>query len=501
MLTRKYLALTWIGIAALSAAGNASGQNQCNLTDSIETCWQKYLPDPNAQLNAARAERQATAERDTVNDVLELVTGSGLLGGDTASSVTNFLPLMMFTGFGGNVGGDNSTSSSSDQDLAFDLNLPFFGSDGENAIKLQAIFARKRDLFEPLLNATPEANRDALRTAFNNQSDLGDDLRISVSYNLTNKVFGRTFRQHRDRFDALFTAATSGVSPGDLGTKIPDIQRSVREELGRNPGMPGTRAIVGDWLDGSSLTAEEIAQARLTLIAKTEEAARATANYDAALNASLASYRVLDFRQLVDNQPQLTFSYTARERDDLIGPDEQMATVTFEFPLGANLWSFSRKYASECGANWNNTQCLERFRDYVGKQSEISKLAPRLSLSVDWGKIDDYNVTIPDPMVSYSQAGSDKIVVALAFGLRFNGDGAMRDTRFDLAYKYEDLSDDPMRNSRSVASATWTKQFRGLSVPITLIYSNKPEFLDQQALGERLSANIGIKYEFRQYKQ
>jgi hypothetical protein len=505
LMPRNAIAI-WVFCVALIPAQPVFGQNKCTVMDSIESCWQKYNVDPfasinTAQFNAARAEKQAKAQRDTVNGLLELVTSSGLIGGDTASTVTNFLPLMSFTGFGGSISGDNSTSSSSDEDLAFDLNLPFFGSDGENAIKLQAIFARKRELYAPLLNATPEADRDQIRREFDDQSDIGDDVRIALSYNLTNKTFGRTFRQHRDDFDALFSAATNSIQPGNIAAMFAGMQQAVTAALGAGATPPGTNVIMNDWLTGSAFSPGQIAQARENLIAKAEQAARATANFDAAIDASLAANHVLEFRKLVDNQPQLTFSFTARERDDLVGPDEQMASLAFEFPLGANLWGFSRKYgSSDCKNGWDSQDCLRRYREYIENQSQISKLAPRLSVSVDWSRIDDYSVNLSDPIVSYSQEGSDKIVASLGFGMRFDGEGATRDTRFDMAFKYEDLSDDPTRNSRSVGSATWTKQFRGLSIPVTLVYSNKPEFLDQQATGERLSANIGIKYELRQYE-
>ncbi len=210
---------------------------------------------------------------------------------------------------------------------------------------------------------------------------------------------------------------------------------------------------------------------------------------------------MLEFRNLVDNQPQLIFSATARERSDFVGPDEQMVSLVFEIPMGGNLRGFDRKHRSNSCRNWESESCLESFRDYVAAQSQLSTLAPRFALSIEYGKIDDYNFSLNDPMVSVSQKGSRKLIASATYGMRFKGDGATKDTRLDIAIKFEDLSDDPMRNDRTVASATWTKQFFGMSIPVSLIYSNKPEFIDQQMPGQRLSANIGLKYEFRQHEK
>lgn len=513
MLKNRHIAsLLAVGILSVVSAG-AYAQDGCTIDDTILECWHRFNPDPfgsinTAEFNRLQEEKRGQTKKQVTNALLELVTSSSVVGADTAATVSNFLPLLSVTGFGGDLTGDSGSSTSSDEDLAIDLNFPFFGSDGENAIKLQAVFSRDREVFAPLLDAIPEAERDQFRNDFNDQSNIGDDVRVSVSYSLTNKTFGRTLAPHRTRLDQLYDAATSGVGTGiNTAAIFAEIESEIKSVNGSIP-RPGPADAIANWPNAaavSELSADDAAKLpglRSRIISLVEQAARATANLNASLDAALATSRVLDFRSLIDNQPQLVFSASIRERDELIGPDETRASVIFEYPLGGNLWGFARSdESSGCGDDWNSTGCLDEFREYLDNQSRIAEMAPRLSISIDYTEIDDYSISLSDPMVSFSQAGSRKLIGTLGFGMRFNGEGVTSDSRFDLALKYEDLSDDPARNSRTVASATWTKQFRGLSIPVSLVYSNKPEFLDQQSLGERLSAHIGLKYEFRQLEE
>jgi len=499
---RTSRAWAWF-IAALAAATvqALSAQGMCSaLTDSIETCWHKYVPD-DQEAAVQRAERRARTGADIANSVLDLVTSTSVVGADTASTVSNFLPLLALTGFGGDLGGTTEDAATNDQDLAFDVNLPFFGSNGDNALKVQAAFARDRQIHEPLLNAIPEADRDRVKTQFENDSTIGDDARFTVSYNLVNDRFGRSFRRHRARFESLYDAATSDQRPAAL-TPALIAARRLAGGFGLDVTELAQNTPIRDWpADASGLTEEARAQLpeiRNAIMALVEQAALSTQTADAAANAQLATFRLLEFRDLIDNQPQLMFSATTRQRDDLIGPDETTASFTFEFPFGANLTGFAREFGANRCSEWGSSDCLEAFRDYVANQSEMSALSPRFSVSIEYVDVDDYRVSLADPVVTFAQTGARKLVASAGMGLRFRGDGFAADTRFDFALKREDVSDDPTRNNRTVATATWTKQFAGMSIPVTLIYSNKPEFLDQQALGERFSVNVGLKYEIRQ---
>ena len=103
---RTSRAWAWF-IAALAAATvqALSAQGMCSaLTDSIETCWHKYVPN-DQEAAVQQAERRARTGADIANSVLDLVTSTSVVGADTASTVSNFLPLLALTGFGGDLGG------------------------------------------------------------------------------------------------------------------------------------------------------------------------------------------------------------------------------------------------------------------------------------------------------------------------------------------------------------------------------------------------------------
>jgi len=502
--------ISCIFLLGVGLSGLASGADKCSpVKDSIFSCWHKYNLDNFTALNTAEInqqieERKAEKTRQLYNDLLSLVTGSGVFGSNTASAVNNFLPLLAFTGFSGRLDGNDSNATTSDKDLAFDLNLPFFGSSGANALKLQAAFARDPEIYQPLLDAAPEESRDAFKTSLSDGTNLGDDARFTVSYGLVTKTFGRSFNKHRSRFEALYTEAISGVKPLPLSEIITEIQT-----LSTNAGIepPGSEALK-EWtpvlLDSTKPIADsDFDRLKVEIMSLVEQAARINANTDVAENERLQSFHVLKFRDLIDSQPQLLFNATVRERDIAIGPDEFSLSAVFEFPLGGNLWGFSRKFdetGKACDV-WASNDCLEAYRDYVGNQSTISQMSPRFSLSIEYVDIDDYNAVFEDPMVSLSKAGSEKLIATAGFGLRFNREDIKNGSRLDFSIKYEDVSDDPLRNDRVVGSATWTKQFGDISVPISLVYSNKSEFINQENIDEKLSAHIGMKYEFKQKQQ
>ena len=73
--------------------------------------------------------------------------------------------------------------------------------------------------------------------------------------------------------------------------------------------------------------------------------------------------------------------------------------------------------------------------------------------------------------------------------------------RFHLSWEYIDVSDDPMRQDRMVAIATyeipvpegtWVPWPAGTSIPLSLSYANHSEFLGEP--DEQLSAHFGISY-------
>jgi hypothetical protein len=63
--------------------------------------------------------------------------------------------------------------------------------------------------------------------------------------------------------------------------------------------------------------------------------------------------------------------------------------------------------------------------------------------------------------------------------------------RLDLVANYEDVSDDPMRQNRGVATLTVTRRFGSMAVPFGIVYATRGEFLGE--VDKQLSAHVGLK--------
>ena len=65
--------------------------------------------------------------------------------------------------------------------------------------------------------------------------------------------------------------------------------------------------------------------------------------------------------------------------------------------------------------------------------------------------------------------------------------------RFDLKASYEDFSDDPVRQDRGVATATFSYPVSpGFFLTLGAVYATKPEFRGE--VDEEISARLGLTY-------
>ena len=462
--------------------------------NSILDCWHKHIPE------VGRASPKAASEASA--SLADLVTAVDRAGGSSGSALTNFLPLLALSGFGGDLSGGSDVEKT-DDDLGIDVNLPFFGSGGANALKLQAVAARRPVVYAPLLEAVGEADRDAFKNAAESDLGLGDDVRVSVAYNLVTDRWGRDFRRHRYLFDRLFIAATRGVEPPDFPFVELFKQIQAQDLIAKADRDKGSDLLSKPFREYSSIPTPAQQQQIMDLV---EQAALAEASFLSAEGSALTEWRVLDFHKLVDNQPQLFFGGSIKQRKEVVGPDEASFVVRFEYPVGGNLNGLLRGMKNPDGtpcaiggvAQFKDAgACLNSYASYISRLNQIQASAPRLAFSLEYVDVDAYGVSFAEPIpVSFDRDGSSKFISAASFGMRFQNDGVLDNSRLDISFRYEDVSDDPDRNDRSILSATWTKKTGTISIPLSLVYSNSPEFIDQEGLDDRLAANIGLRYEF-----
>ncbi len=71
--------------------------------------------------------------------------------------------------------------------------------------------------------------------------------------------------------------------------------------------------------------------------------------------------------------------------------------------------------------------------------------------------------------------------------------GGDQPVRVDFVGSYENVSNDPQRQDRGVATLTITRKFGNLTVPLGIVYANHGEFLGD--VNKQLSAHVGLKFD------
>jgi hypothetical protein len=468
--------------AAIFMFSSAANADCVSAQATIDTCWQEANPAMDVKLKEEKTD-------ENVQNLIDLVTGTAGMSGDSATTLTNFLPLLGISGFSEDISGNSDNKKSAD-DLKLEFNVPFIGSAGDNALKLGASFVRNPEVYESLLETVADSNKEEFKTKTNGNLSIGDDATFSLSYNLTNRMFGRSFAMHREMFNELYDQALAGLStPAVPLARVIEVQRLVVTRLGEDVNPPGNADTFADWQQAEPAATRAVFDDILALY---QEAAKAEAAINDAENRYLRANGILDFYKLVDNQPQLMLNYSTTERNALVGPDEESLSLVFEFPLGANLFSLNRSNGS-CKSSWRSDGCLQAYSRYISTLTTGAQNAPRISLKYEYKDIDTYNLTLDGGLGGLNKAGSTSKIVTAGYGVRLDE----KNSRLDIAYKDEDVSDDAARNDRKTASITYSFQAGDLTIPISLIYSNKPEYLLQQDLDHNLSATVGIKYEFK----
>lgn len=90
-------------------------------------------------------------------------------------------------------------------------------------------------------------------------------------------------------------------------------------------------------------------------------------------------------------------------------------------------------------------------------------------------------------------SGAKKLIISAGWSRLIPADSSgTQPMRVDFVAKYENVSDDPTRRDRGVATLTITRQFGNLTIPFGIVYANHPEFLGP--VDKELSAHVGLKF-------
>jgi len=269
--------------------------------------------------------------------------------------------------------------------------------------------------------------------SFSQQIDDFDDLELTFSYNIVSQKFGRDFEPHRPFFTQL--------SKGIFGSKQVTEAKQIRNEA--QVKLDGNEEIISLMAGSSLLPCKELTQKYKF----DNEQQNSCMDFNSAQKIILsaeADYNSLNpqyIAVLVNNQPQLQFSGS-----------------------------------------------------YKKKSYVHSKNDGRFKLALEYSHLDDHKFSVNQ--TNFIKKGGEKLTATAAYGrsILFAKDNTPT-MRLDVSLDIEEFLDDTEGNDRYVGTATLTRKISdNLSVPISIQYANKSEFLNKDS--KEVFANIGFKYEF-----
>ena len=220
------------------------------------------------------------------------------------------------------------------------------------------------------------------------------------------------------------------------------------------------------------------------------------------------------FAFLLNHQPQIYGTALYRQRENVAGPNERSARLTYEMGF-RNLNAFF-KNNGDCRIvqKANAESCGEKLRAFAGEQATADDPADRVSMSVEYRTSDGVSVALPQYKVNFHATNAHSFVYTLAYG---RNSMFMKKDRVDVSVNYEDTTVSAATDivaataaggiapfaeaaattgakavrDRFVASATYSYKINDMmSMPFSLIYANHASYLGD--VGRKLNAHFGI---------
>jgi hypothetical protein len=331
-------------------------------------------------------------------------------------------------------------------------------------------------IHEALKELLPEDGRQARIDEILADLDESDDFTLTLSSNLRIGNFGRDLDVYGDLFTSLWSSEPIDNALA-LATAITEITN--------DPTIPPD-LVIDETTDLCSIPNEAL---RRKLRDKVVRAAQEEAEAKEVLSRRLEETRLSEFYKLVDNQPQLHLTTAYRWRDAVLGPSGLSAKLSYEYGF-ANVNKFRK------AANKDNQITLEDYSDYLSKPRTQAFLEhdDRISGSIEY--VDDRKdrILLPDDGIDLTIGNGTSLKLTGTYGrsLRVAPDLRVL-SRVDLSASYEDISDDPQRQDRGIASVTYSARVRDpWFFTIVFNYANHAKYLPQS--DKDFGAHVGISY-------
>jgi hypothetical protein len=332
-----------------------------------------------------------------------------------------------------------------------------------------------------------------------------DNVAVDLRFSLNSQKYGRDLNQHATLISNVQAFTTSQLSGQlDVEAQLANAQSNVLRQLVERGGRFDSSAGDADKpLSEVFAAAPELATQFITA---TERVRIAQLEYERLYESAARQNGLFTLIDLINNQPQLVVSVESKIRDDLVGPDQHTAKLTYEFG-GTNVNRYE-KYAAE----QREADRLATERDPTRQPAcsdEVSCLASyvatrrdgavsegsRLALSIEYVGKDAYDFDRAG--VQFAQDKESSLIARFAYGryvdVGFADATRAGRSRIDVTASFEDVRGDPARQNRSIANIVFAQEIsRGLFFTLGLAWANKPEF--RGAVDEEISARAGISY-------
>lgn len=454
----------------------AFAQTICVPTDQIGACWDKVKA---AALQEARSAQMEQAQAETFEELTSKATGlDDLFAG---SATEDFLPVLRFAVAAAGLQTDSADTSL----LDFEYKIPL-GGDSPFEAKIESK-VNDAEVFEPLKMAFREDIRDdriaKLKEGLGNLADYTLELNI----NRKSEEHGRSPNDYyRWAFGQLYEVVAPQVSFDDPIRLLDEFQRVLGDASKRNQALNSAAPALNNTSQLSQISPDLQQEVMTRLTAAARSLVQATEGLRQALEAN----GVFDLASLMNNQPQAQLSATYHGRDDAAGPDELSAELKYEYDFSSSLNDLREECKGKSGADFFN--CYQTFINRPSVEEDTDH-GDRVSVSAEYNETRPFRYSVPVDGVDLNLESGTTLSINATYGRLLDLQGLGDSSRFDFSWTYEDVSDDPNRRDRNVASLTFSNRLlRSLGLSLGLSYANHAKFLPDS--DEELSTHFGISY-------
>lgn len=352
-------------------------------------------------------------------------------------------------------------------------------------------------------DAIPQAIRDATVSQIEkSMSDL-DNTTWSLAYTFESracdpgrtKCWGRnpaTYRQALSlALTPIFRESPSLIGPDDriaklksqLMTLVEPLRKKHQDILDRQRKDQVFNVLDIKWAEIDQKSRNAVARTLVDWQALERTAMAADAEY-------YAGYDFAALEALIDNQPQLAFTVSHHDPGTLGGPIEDGVVLEYQRGL-ENLNSIAS--GPRAGEDWLAAR-LRRKPD--GTSVSTDKIVVRASYKkMQSYAVDSLGITPPPAgFTPVDRPDSKEYLLSAQWGRELPATVAGRPPRFDFSLEGIRATDDDVRTKdRLVSTATFTVPLGlDVSIPFSLTYANKPEFLD--GASKQIGLHFGVTY-------